>query len=179
MLDRKVLGTAMRHSQQPERQLRERELGAVRARVLLLASTPRPSRTDGLAAPIQADSGPQMRKISRLQQESRVFATGGLERNRTTDTRIFNVGCLRSRRFLDDPMSLTLQEESPTSRLVLFPRCPAICVVFLAGLHRNYTRADLPRRDHFNSHRCVATDGFDWVTGTHSAISGDCGGRPR
>ena len=61
-----------------------------------------------------------------------------LGRNRTTDTRTFNVGCLRSRRFLTVPKLLILWDESPITHLEQFPRLPAICVVFDAGLHRNY-----------------------------------------
>lgn len=74
---------------------------------------------------------------------------GGLGQNRTADTRIFNVGGVRSRRFLIVPNLLILWGESPVERPAQFPRLPVFCVVFRAGLHRNYTgstRSSLPRR---------------------------------
>ena len=74
-------------------------------------------------------------------RERMALNSGALARNRTTDTRIFNVGCLRSRRFSDVPKSLILQRVRPAPRLVPFPRQPAFCVVFFAGLHGNYTSA--------------------------------------
>jgi hypothetical protein len=39
------------------------------------------------------------------------YISGGLGRNRTTDTRIFNVGCWRSHRFPHVPKLLIQREE--------------------------------------------------------------------
>ena len=67
---------------------------------------------------------------------------GGQGRNRTTDTRIFNVGCVPSGMFQAIPNLLISIENPPTFCPAQFSDLPALCVVFDAGLHRNYTDSD-------------------------------------